>query len=122
MLVQLWHILWPAISMFHFIFTYPLTMRVAGAPQITSQPVSSIFPCSPLPSGLGKLQACSFPDVVFPPLPPSALSSSPFTVPCKMVWARPDEWETCPYHFSLHFCMMVRWCLGDLIACWILAN
>ena len=22
----------------------------------------------------------------------------PFTVPCKMVFARPDEWETCPYH------------------------
>ena len=24
-----------------------------------------------------------------------------FTVPCKMVLARPDEWETCSYHFSL---------------------
>ena len=28
--------------------------------------------------GLGELQACSFPDVVFPPVPLSALSSSPF--------------------------------------------
>ena len=28
--------------------------------------------------GLGELQACLFPDVVFPPLPLSALSSSPF--------------------------------------------
>ena len=27
----------------------------------------------------------------------------PFTVPCKMVWARPDERETWPYHCSLHF-------------------
>ena len=26
----------------------------------------------------------------------------PFTVPCKMVLARPDEWETWPYHCSLH--------------------
>ena len=26
---------------------------------------------------------------------------SHFTVPCKMVLVRPDEWETCPYHFSL---------------------
>ena len=30
------------------------------------------------PLGLVELQACSFPDVVFPPLPLSALSSSPF--------------------------------------------
>ena len=50
---------------------YPLTARVVGAPQMISQPISSIFPCSPLTSG-------TFPDVVFPPLPLSALSSSPF--------------------------------------------
>ena len=30
------------------------------------------------PGGLGELQACPLPDVVFPPLPLSALSSSPF--------------------------------------------
>ena len=30
---------------------YPLTVRVIGAPQTILQPVSSIFPCSPLPSG-----------------------------------------------------------------------
>ena len=33
------------------IIIYPLTVRVTGAPQTISQPVSSIFPCSPLPSG-----------------------------------------------------------------------
>ena len=32
----------------HFIIIYPLTVRVAGAPQMISQPVSSTFPCSPL--------------------------------------------------------------------------
>ena len=49
----------------------PLTARVVGAPQMTLQPVFfSIFPCSPLPS--------AFLNVVFPPLPFSALSSSPF--------------------------------------------
>ena len=31
------------------IITFPLTMRVVGAPQVISQPVSSIFPCSALP-------------------------------------------------------------------------
>ena len=29
---------------------YPLTTRVVGTPRMISQPVSSIFPCSPLPS------------------------------------------------------------------------
>ena len=32
------------------IIIYPLTARVVGAPQMISPPVSSIFPCSPLPS------------------------------------------------------------------------
>ena len=31
-----------------------------------------------------------------------------FTVPCKMVLARPDEQETCPYHFSLCLFTIVR--------------
>ena len=55
--------------------TCPLTARVVWAPQMISQPVSSVLHC---PLGLGKLQACPFPDVVYPPLPLSALSSSPF--------------------------------------------
>ena len=61
------------------IIIYSLTARVVGAPQMISQPVSSIlFPVLYCPLELGELQACSFPDVVFPPLPLSALSSSPF--------------------------------------------
>ena len=56
----------------------PLTMRVIGAPQMILQPVSSIFLCSLLPSGNWRTPACPFPDIVFPPLPLSALSSTPF--------------------------------------------
>ena len=37
-----------------------------------------VFPVLHCPLGLGELQACPFPDDVFPPLPLSALSSSPF--------------------------------------------
>ena len=38
---------------------------------MTSQPVSSIFfSVLHISLGLGELQACPFPDVVFPPLPP----------------------------------------------------
>ena len=57
----------------------PLTTRVVGAPQMVLQPVFSIFSYSlQCPLGLAELQGCPFPDVVFPPLPLSALSSSPF--------------------------------------------
>ena len=45
----------------------------------------------------------------------------PFTVPCKMVLARPDERETWPYHYSLRLLMIVRRSLCGSIACWILA-
>ena len=56
----------------------PSTARVVWTPQMISQPISSISPFLHCPLGLGELQACPFPDVVFPPLPLSALSSSPF--------------------------------------------
>ena len=46
----------------------------------------------------------------------------PFTVPCTMVLARPDEWEMCPYHCSLHLFTVVRRSLCGFIACWILAQ
>ena len=40
---------------------YPLTVRVVGAPQMISQPVSSIFPCSPLPSWTWQTPSLSIP-------------------------------------------------------------
>ena len=46
----------------------------------------------------------------------------PFTVPCKMVLARPDEREICPYHFSLRLFTIVRRSSCGPIACWILAR
>ena len=46
----------------------------------------------------------------------------PFTVPCKMDLARPDERETCPYYCSLRLFTIVRRSLCDPIACWILAR
>ena len=67
------------------IIFYPLTTRIVGVPQTISQPVSSIFPCSPPPSSyLFFCLPCRLP---------------PFTVPCKMVLARPDERETCTHLF-----------------------
>ena len=42
-------------------FPYPLTGRVLGASQMISQPVSSIFLCSPLPSGAWQTPGLSIP-------------------------------------------------------------
>ena len=130
------------------IFTYTLTAGVVGAAQMTSQPVSSIFLCSALPSGTLRTPG---PSISWYFLPTSFffclscllpffqpwgnpflvdwaqstdwLTNFPaFTVPCKMVSARPDEWKTCPYHFSWHLLMMVRRFLCGPIVCWILAQ
>ena len=39
----------------------PLTARVVGAPRMILQPVFSIFPCSPLPSGTCRTPGLSIP-------------------------------------------------------------
>ena len=39
----------------------PLTARVIGAPQMILQPVFTIFPCSPLPSGTCRTPGLSIP-------------------------------------------------------------
>ena len=46
----------------------------------------------------------------------------PFTVPCKMVLARPDEQEAWPYHCSLRLFTVVRRSSCGPIACWIFAR
>ena len=65
------------------------------------------------------------------PVPSLMLSSHPFfclpcllpafTVPCKMVLARPDEQETCSYDFSLCLFTMVKRSSCGPIGRWILA-
>ena len=46
---------------FVIIIINPLTARVVGAPQMILQPVFSIFPCSPLPSGTCRTPGLSIP-------------------------------------------------------------
>ena len=98
----------------------PLTARVVGAPQMILQPVFSIFPCSALwdlPNSrpVHFLMLSSHLFLCLSYLLP------PFTVPCKMVLARPDEQEAWPYHYSLRLFTIVRRSSCGLIACWILA-
>ena len=45
-----------------------------------------------------------------------------FTVPCKMVLARPNKRDTWPYHWSFRLFTIVRRSSCDPIACWILAR
>ena len=67
-----------SVHNYRIIIINPLTARVVGAPQIILQTIFSIFPVFHCPLGLAELQACPFPDDVFPPLPLSTLSSFPF--------------------------------------------
>ena len=88
------------LSLSHLI--YPLTARVVGAPQMISQSVSSIFPCSPLPSWTWQTPGLSIPECCLPTSSFVCLVFFPLSLClCKMVLARPDEQETCPYHCSL---------------------
>ena len=97
----------------------PSTARVVGAPQIILKPVFSIFPCSPLPSGTCRTPGLMLSSHLFLCLP---CLLPPFTVPYKMVLARPDERETWPYHCSLRLCTIVRRSSCGPIACWIFAR
>ena len=105
---------------------YPLIMRVVGAPQIISQPVSYIFPFSLLPSGTWWTPGLSIPWYCLPTcflfFFLSALSSSPFHCVLQDGLVRPDERETCAYHFSLHFFTIIRSSSCGPTACWILAQ
>ena len=79
-----------------FTFTYPLTARVVEARhRWLHNWIPPFFSVSHCPQGLGELQACPFPDVVFPLLLLSVLSSFPFRCALRDGFER----ETCPYHF-----------------------
>ena len=102
---------------------YPLNARVVGAPQMISQPVSTIFPCSPVPSGTWRFPGLSIPWCCLPTSSSVCLVFFPLSL-ClaKMVLARPDERETWPYHCSLRLFTMVRRSSCGPIACRILAR
>ena len=98
------------------IIIYPLTRRVVEAPQMISQPVSSIFPCSPLPFGTWRTPGLPIPWCCLPTSFRLPCLLPPFTVPCETVLARSDEQETCPYHCSLHLFMMIRSLCGPIVS------
>ena len=78
-------------------FIYLLTMGIVGAPQMTSQPVSSIFLCFPLTSGTWRTPGLSIPWCLPTSFSVCGMCSSPSHFALQDGLARPDGWETCPY-------------------------
>ena len=86
------------------------------------------FPVLHCSLGLGELQACPFPDVVFPPLPLSALSSSPFH--CALQDGFVQTWWTRDMTIPLQFASLydgqeiIMWsdCLPDLGTDFVVGN
>ena len=88
-------------------------------PQMTSQPVSSIFLCFQLPSGTWRTPGLSIPWCCLPISSSVCLVFSPLSL-CLARWFWPDPMNR-RYVHSLHLFMMVRRSLCGTIACWILA-
>ena len=98
----------------HFTFTCPLTAGVFWAPQVTSQPVSSTFLCSPLPSGTWRTPGSSI----------SYLSSHLFScLPrllsplCLTRWFWPDLMNRRRIH-TTSVCVSLQWS-GGLCVVWM---
>ena len=68
---------------------YPLTARGVGAPQMISQPVSSIFPCSQLPSGTWRTPVLSIPWCCLPTSSSVCFAFFPLSL-CLARWFRRD--------------------------------
>ena len=97
------------------VFTHPLT--VGGDGGTTDNLTTSFLHLSLFSTALWDLRNSGS---VHPFCLPRLLPS--LTLPCKTVLARPDEQETCPFHFSLRIFTMVRRSLYGPTACWILAQ
>ena len=67
----------------------PLTARVVGAPRMILQPVFSIFPCSPLPSGTFQTPGLSIPWCCLPTSSSVCLVFFPLSL-CLARWFLPD--------------------------------
>ena len=97
-----------------FTFTYHLTARITGAPQLSSQPVPSFFSVS----------TALWDSANSRPVHSLMLSSYLFfCLPCLLPLSLClDERKTWPYHFSLRLFTMVRRSSCGPIVCWILAR
>ena len=110
------------VTLIIIIIIYPLNARVIGHHRWFHNQFPPFSPVLHCLLGLGNLPACPFPDVVFPPLSPSALSSSPFH--CALQDGFGQTWWT--GDMTLQLCLRlfttVRRSSCGQTACWILAQ
>ena len=83
------------------------TVRVARAPQMISQPVSSIFPCSPLPSGTLQTPGLSIPSCCLPTSSFVRLVFFPFSL-CLVRWFWPELMNGRHHHTTAVY-VSLRW-------------
>ena len=97
----------------------PLTARVVGAPQMILRPVSSTFPCSPLPPGTWRTPGLSILSCCLPASSSVCLVFFPLSL-ClaRLFW--PDLLNGRHDHTTAVFTIVRRSSCGQ-IACWILA-
>ena len=98
---------------------YPLTTRVVRAPQMISQPVSSIFPCSPLPSGTWRNTGLSIPWCCLPTSSSVCLVFFPLSL-CLAIWFWLDPMNGRHDHTTA-VCVSLQW-PGGLCVVWLLLN
>ena len=98
---------------------YPLTTRVFGAPQMISQPVSSIFPCSLLPSGTWQTLGLSIPWCCLPTS--SSVCLVFFLLSLYLArWFWPDPMNG-RHDYTTAVCVAFRWS-GGLRVVWLPAG
>ena len=98
------------LYMYKIIIIYPLTAKVVGAPQMISQPVSSIFPCSPLPFGTWRTPGLSISWCCLHTSSPVCLVFFPLSL-CLARWFWPDLINGRHDHTTAA-CVSLRWSEG----------
>ena len=93
--------------LFYSILSHNLGRSLGHHRWICNNPFPSwpVFSC---PSWAGKVHSCPLFDIVFPPFFCLPLFLFPFTVPCRIVFAKPEDLETWPNHLSFRFLTRVR--------------
>ena len=86
---------------------YSLTVRGVGSPQMISQPVSSIYPCSPLPSRTWRTPGLSIPWCTLPASSSICLVFFPLSL-CLARWFWPDLMNGRHDHTTA-VCVSLRW-------------
>ena len=92
------------------IIIYPLSAGVVGAAQMFSQPVSSTFPCSPLPSLTWRTPGLSIPWCCLPTSSSVCLVFFPLSL-CLARWFWPDLMNGWHDHTTA-VCISLRWSGG----------